>query len=293
MVSWIKVVGDSQPTSVAFDVAGAAIVIATMHRKEEVISAAFEGMGAIFLPSPQIDTDQFGTFSGETERTGSQLDAAKAKAVAGLKSVPEAKFAISSEGSFGPYPKLPVISGGIEMVMLLERDTGSAIVGYDVTAKTNYAHAHIETLEEALNFANRVGFPEHALVLFARERGLLRAKGIGDREFLVDTVLSTLRAYGSAWLETDMRALHNPTRMASIRRAADHLVAQLRARCPECGYPGWIPRFETGRPCRWCGGATHDLWAETRLCTACGNHERHILEPERKADPAHCGECNP
>jgi len=43
---------------------------------------------------------------------------------------------------------------------------------------------------------------------------------------------------GRVWLETDMRAHCNPTRMRSIRRLGIALVRRLQTPCSECGSPG-------------------------------------------------------
>ncbi len=48
------------------------------------------------------NTDRFGTFSRDIERTGSQLDAARAKIAAGFEYAPSARIGLASEGSFGP-----------------------------------------------------------------------------------------------------------------------------------------------------------------------------------------------
>ena len=55
-------------------------VLATMHGKERVIAPILEqGLGLRVALALGLDTDRFGTFSREVERTGSQLDAARAK----------------------------------------------------------------------------------------------------------------------------------------------------------------------------------------------------------------------
>jgi len=56
-----------QPTDSWFK--GRSVVIATRHRKEAVIAPMLErGLGVHCLVSHDLDTDRFGTFSGEIAR---------------------------------------------------------------------------------------------------------------------------------------------------------------------------------------------------------------------------------
>lgn len=55
-------------------------VLATMHAKEKVIGPVVDRfLGLRLEVTSDVDTDRFGTFSRDIERTGSQLDAARAK----------------------------------------------------------------------------------------------------------------------------------------------------------------------------------------------------------------------
>ncbi|MBL7537713.1 hypothetical protein INQ15_25330, partial [Escherichia coli] len=74
--------------------------------------------------SSGIDTDRFGTFSRDVERTGSQLDAARAKIAAAFAEAPDAQFALASEGSFGPHPYIPFAPLAREIVVLADRARG-------------------------------------------------------------------------------------------------------------------------------------------------------------------------
>lgn len=86
---------------------------------------------------------------------------------------------------------------------------------------------------------------------------------------------------GATWLETDLRAHGNPTRMATIRRLAFRLVQRVVATC-------------AGLPCRVCDLATELVRLEEFGCVACS--QRQLL-PRRDrltaADPAYCPDCNP
>ena len=72
-----------------FHLAGARTVIATMHGKERVIAPLLaEALGLDCLVPSAFDTDRFGTFTREIARTGSQLDAARAKIAAAFEHGP-------------------------------------------------------------------------------------------------------------------------------------------------------------------------------------------------------------
>ncbi|TDK90892.1 hypothetical protein EUA02_22320 [Mycobacterium paragordonae] len=61
--------------------AGTVIAMGTMHGKERQVAPAFAAeIGARVIAPPGIDTDQFGTFAGEINRTLAPVAAASAKA---------------------------------------------------------------------------------------------------------------------------------------------------------------------------------------------------------------------
>lgn len=74
-----------------------------------------------------FDTDSLGTFTREVPREGSQLEAAREKARAGIdrSGLP---FGLGSEGAFGPGP-LGLSSVNLELVVLLDTRRGIEIVG--------------------------------------------------------------------------------------------------------------------------------------------------------------------
>ncbi|MFP4519641.1 MAG: hypothetical protein ACLFQ5_09305, partial [Oceanicaulis sp.] len=60
--------------------AGRTALIATMHGKVAALAPPLEALGFTVEAATGLDTDRFGTFSGEIERTGNMLEAARAKA---------------------------------------------------------------------------------------------------------------------------------------------------------------------------------------------------------------------
>jgi hypothetical protein len=273
---------------------GARAVIATRHGKERAIAPALAALRLGWLTLPDaFDSDRFGTFTREIPRAGTQLAAARAKVQAALELCPAARIAITSEGAFGPDPTLAFVPRGVELVLMQDRMTGLELIGHDVTWDTNFAQRTVRTREEADRFAEQGDFPEHGLIMMSGDGERPLAKDITSWPALHNLVDRQLRAEGRCWLETDMRAYRNPRRMAAIGRAAAALAADASVICPRCRRPGFRRRLLPGRPCGWCKGPTHEAWREVRRCDGCDQEDERIIDPDRRADPGHCAECNP
>lgn len=283
----------------AFSVAGKRAVLATMHGKERVIRPLLEdGMGLQVVLPNGFDTDRFGTFSREIERTGSQLDAARAKIEAAFEHDRQAKVAIASEGSFGPHPQIFFAPVGREIVVMRDRESGLELIGHHADLSTNFAHEAVETVRTATAFAERIGFPRQGLIVIGMSEGnpapdrYLR-KDVRTFVELSQGVKDALALCGAAHLETDMRAHRNPTRMRAIRRATINLDRIYRSPCPQCARPGFaVTEHLAGLPCAWCGGPTLALRAEVSVCGGCGHRLERPVEAAA-ADPGQCPCCNP
>ena len=86
-------------------------VLATRHGKGPAFARALSPLGMEVVLADAVDTDAFGTFSGERPRTLSALDTAQAKARAALGSGSWA-LGLASEGTYGPHPEAPVLVWG-------------------------------------------------------------------------------------------------------------------------------------------------------------------------------------
>ncbi|GAB0120131.1 hypothetical protein Acid7E03_42030 [Acidisoma sp. 7E03] len=220
-------------------------VLTTMHAKERVMAPILlDGLGLHVELACGVDTDRFGTFSREVERQGSQRAAARAKIAAGFERTPGARVGLASEGSFGPHPHVPFFAMGHEIVMMIDRENGLELIGFDTSPHTNFSQGAARHCQDALAFAEGVGFPEHGVIVLGCREGepapdaFLR-KDLLDREALAAAVREACHQCGTAFLETDMRAHRNPTRMAAIARATRDLVRRFHSRCPACAYPGF------------------------------------------------------
>ena len=278
----------------------AVAVLATMHGKERAIGPVLEqGLGLRVALAMGLDTDRFGTFSRDIERTGSQLDAARAKIAAGFEYAPYARVGLASEGSFGPHPYIPFLALGRELVLLIDRERGLELTGHYASPETNYGHAVVSDMEAATAFAERSKFPEHGLIVMGcvdekPAPSLALFKDVVDHAALEEAVGQIVAKCGAAFVEADMRAHRNPTRMRAIERASSDLVRRFRSRCPACAHPGFdVTERIAGLPCEWCGEPTHVIRAEVLTCQACDYRLERPATSATTADPGRCESCNP
>ena len=278
--------------------AGRTLVVATMHGKERVIAPLLEErLGVRCVVARGLDTDRLGTFTREVPRAGDMLEAARAKALAGMRLL-GADLGVASEGSFGPDPVVPFLPSNRELLLLCDSSQGYEIQGQHRSLDTNLAKAWVATPAEALAFAERVGFPEHGVIARLDEHSAagLR-KEVRDAAELSAAVEGLLgEAGGPVLLETDMRAHRNPTRMEVIGRAAESLLDALEATCPSCAAPGFaVSELRRGLPCAWCGSPTDLPREEVRSCAPCGASAEapSALVAQGGADPRWCDRCNP
>ncbi|MBD2089375.1 hypothetical protein H6F67_05850 [Microcoleus sp. FACHB-1515] len=271
------------------------LVLATMHRKEEAIAPIVEAALGVQVVLPEgFDSDRFGTFAGNWPRPADQRTTALIKARAGLELV-GGDLAIASEGSFGPHPVMPYLPCDREMVVLLDRRDGQEfiVVGEDLTVETNFRRETIRSPDEVEAFLQQVGYPSHAVIV--KTPGGEVFKGITRCRDLRAAVDRCLQQDGIVMLETDMRALYNPTRMLAIARATQDLVSKLQQICPKCSAPGFaaIDRLP-GLPCGWCGQPTSLTRSIRARCQRC-EFSQETLFPDgvQTADPMHCAFCNP
>jgi len=273
-------------------------VLATMHQKEVVIAPILEHQLGVQIVVPQdLNTDEFGTFTRDIKRPNDQLNAARLKTEKAM-TLTGLTLAFANEGSFGPHPAIPFLACDCEIVMVSDRDQNLEIVGQALSTETNYCHQQITSLEAALAFAQKIGFPAHGLVAMPDAQPTqpsLIFKGITCADQLVETVTWLLKKFGQAHLETDMRAMHNPTRMNVIAQATHDLVRKIRQCCPQCGCPGFaIVEHKAGLPCALCGLPSELTLAVTHRCKKCDfSSITYFPNGQEFADPAECPYCNP
>lgn len=275
---------------------GRKLVIATKHKKETVIARVFaEYLKVNCIIHTQLDTDFLGTFTGEVERTDDVLETARKKCQMAME-LANCDLAVASEGSFGPHPTLGFINADDEILMFMDAKNGFEIVVRELSVKTNFNGQRIKTETELIDFANQAKFPSHGLILRKSSASNSEiVKGITELSVLKDVFYDFVIRFGEVYIETDMRATYNPTRMKVIKMAAQKLVDKILALCPRCCTPGFgVTETKAGLPCSCCGFPTRSTLSHEYQCFKC----KYIVDkkyPHGKntEDPTFCDVCNP
>lgn len=281
--------GDSDHVAVY---AGRRVALLTQHGKERVIEPA---IGCRVQLASGYDTDLLGTFTRDIPRAGLQIEAARQKARIGMD-LAGLPLGLASEGSFGPDPMVGMFAWNVEFVIFIDDEQGLEIVGH---AQGEASHVHLLTGDWAAAeaFARQAAFPGHHLVVRPEgENDPRLRKGIAAWTELAAAFAwaQAQSASGQVFLESDLRAHANPTRMENIRRAAEDLAARLRSLCPACGAPGfWLVERVAGLPCADCGAPTRETRAEVQGCLTCAHRVTHQRTDPTAADPGRCDTCNP
>ena len=276
--------------------AGRNLVIATKHQKEKVIAPLLENQFKVkCIPAAGFDTDELGTFTGEIERKDDPVTTLRKKCLIAMEKT-NCDLGIASEGSFGPHPALVFVNADDELMMLIDKRNNLEIIARELSTETNFNGREIKDEKNLVDFAVSVLFPSHALIMREERDGKSKlVKGIHDWELLKHTFQGLINEFGTAYAETDMRAMHNPTRMKVIKRATEKLIEKTMSFCPQCGMPGFgITDARRGLPCSLCGSQTQSTLSHLYVCSKC-NHAKEILFPNEKKteDPMYCDVCNP
>lgn len=274
---------------------GARMALLTQHGKEAVLGPLVrEAFAADLVLVSDFDTDTLGTFTRDVPRAGTQLEAARTKArLASERS--GLPLGIGSEGAFTPGP-FGFDTYDLELVVLVDRARRIEVVGRAYEPGQHF-HTVAAGLQELRDFATRAGFPEHGLVVRPNDEHDPRVwKGLrawSDLEAAFVEAQALSRA-GQVFVESDLRAHQNPSRMAVIARATADLVARLARRCPQCELPGF-GRIDAvpGLPCRDCGLPTAVPVADRHGCVRCEHRELQPRGGPETADPGRCDRCNP
>lgn len=275
---------------------GRSLVIASMHGKEEVIAPVFEKeLGFNCFVNPDFNSDLFGTFSGEVERIDDVLTVLRKKCLKAME-LSDCDLSISSEGSFGQHPFIPFVSGDDELMMFLDKKNNIEIVAREVSSQTNFYGHLINSKEELLEFANKVLFPSHALIIKENQHSFKNmTKGIKSWNDLYKSFNEVCSKNGFAYIETDMRAMNNPTRMEVIKALASKLVSKIKKCCPQCFFPGFdVVLYKKGLICSFCGMPTRSVFSHVYKCKECNySFENKFPLGKKHEEPMYCDFCNP
>jgi len=287
--------GESPPLS-TYD--GCEIVLITKHAKADAIAPPFRDRLGARIRELALDTDVLGTFSGEVEREGTAFDCARRKCEWSLNEL-GCDYGLASEGSFGPHPTAPFLSCDLEILHFIDRRRDLHLSVSHLSPKTNYRMQALDSMDLLRAFAEKTMFPAHALIVRPNHGAhpSLIFKGINSHESLKDAFQQSLKhsTDGKVWVETDMRAHMNPSRMAVIGEVAEKLARQLAANCPRCQSPGWgVVRVAKGLQCDLCGMPTEWVKGEIFGCAKCRFEEiAGRSDGLKSVEPRNCSNCNP
>jgi hypothetical protein len=275
---------------------GRQMVLASMHRKELVLRDILEEKLGVELIVPQdFDTDDFGTFTGEVQRTLSPLETARQKCLRAMELTGH-DLAIASEGSFGAHPTISFLPACEEVLLLVDKKHGIEIKAKVISTQTNFAGNEYYNWDDVKYFAAIAGFPSHGLIVRREKDDVMEIhKSITSWQVFKDSFNYFHSKYGKAYVETDMRAMYNPTRMKVIKEAAEKLIKVAYRLCPQCATPGFdVKRITRGLPCAECGAPTETPLSYTYACRKC-NHSVEARYPENRIaeEALFCNECNP
>ena len=275
---------------------GRKLLIATKHEKQKVIAPILETeLGVKCFIVDNFDTDELGTFSGEIERKDDAITTARKKCLKAIE-LTNCDLVIASEGSFGPHPSYYFIPADEEVLLFYDKKNDLEIIVKEISTNTNFNGKEIKTEKELLDFAHLIKFPSHGLIIKNNQENFTEhVKGIIEHEALIATFNHFISKYGKAFVETDMRALYNPTRMKVIEEAAIKLVNKINTLCPKCNTPGFsITDAKYGLPCSNCNFPTKSILNYLHTCKKCSYSQTEKF-PHGKftEEPMYCGICNP
>jgi len=272
------------------------IYFPTVHEKDKILYDLFSQVG-FHCQVARVDTDVFGTFTGEVERPGSLRQTLEAKIVAARKLHPEGTHFLASEGSFIPHPIFGIVQTDLESLLYLDVKTGNQIYVEHLDPNPVHDEKQLPAGESPKAFLQHLGFPEQGLIVHPKEGLSPICKGIHDWNHLEQAIEQCRKASksGTVILRTDLRANHNPRRRQAIRKAGEKLIERLASRCPRCQARGFgLVDVLLGVPCSGCGRPSELVLAEIHQCQVCGHSSKVNPDHGQTAiDPAECEWCNP
>ncbi len=270
-------------------------LIASKHNKEEAIYPPFSKVFNVNIIVPaDFDTDKYGTFSGEIPREDYPHNVVFKKAEEASKKY-GFEYVIASEGSFGPHPTIPFCAVNHEYMCFIDKKKKIAVLESEMTIDTNFEHLDINPTSNYEPYLKKIKFPSHGILLRCSEDNYVLAKGINNINKLNILIKTAFKKYGILTLETDMRAMMNPTRMKIISKLSEKLVKRLQQCCPACHTPGFGKvTYKDFLLCKLCRSMTSFYRFKVLHCVKCEYHQRFSREDGLiEVDPQYCLSCNP
>lgn len=275
---------------------GRKLIIATKHKKESVIAPILEkSLGVRCFTDETFDSDTLGTFTGEIDRKLDPIATVRQKCLLAMK-LNNCDLGVASEGSFGSHPTLFFASADDEFLIFIDKKNNLEIIARELSMETNFNGSEIENENDLLEFAETVKFPSHGLILRKSKTDQDDIiKGITKFQDLKKAFHLLYKKFNEVYVETDMRAMYNPSRMTVIENATKKLVAKVNSCCPQCNMPGFgVTDSKKGLECGQCGSATNSTLSYMYICQHC-QYIKEVMYPHKKTaeNPMYCDYCNP
>lgn len=271
---------------------GTTVVFATRHGKQNQAAAAFHERLAVRVIAPDhIDTDQFGTFTGDIERTQTPRQAALDKALLGI-ALTGHPYALASEATYSS--NWGVLARHHELLLFHDIERDITLTENTVVTIRGHGTTTVAGAEDALAVAGRFGFPAtHAVALVEDGVAVVARKGLADPDALHAAVTELLARGGPVHIGPDYRAHGNPERRVVLTSLAERMADRLTQSCPACRMPGWgVVGVERGLPCEVCGEPTAGIAADVYGCGMC-DATRPAPRPHATISAQWCDACNP
>lgn len=271
------------------------VALATKHGKLSQIGPWIETLNGWTVELAEIDTDQYGTFSGEVARKKSPRDTAIAKAKAAADLL-ESEYGLASEGTIGAHPAHPWTNSDHEILALIRRNDDFVLTE---TFLSPQIQAHSEEIDQNTDLdavAAKLDLPFHAAIIVAvGTADIVLHKGVHDPNDFKQKITEAFSS-GKKLLrvENDFRAMHSPSRQANISQCAELLVNRIATLCAVCQEIGFGKvSYEYGLPCSECERLVLSVAnAERHACVSCEHTELRPLD-RVFVDPSRCDFCNP
>lgn len=279
---------------------GELIVFSTAHHKDKILEKEFmDSLNIKFYVPKNLDTDKFGTFTGEVQRSSDLKEVLRQKAYYGLLNT-DRNIVISSEGSFGPDPLNPFLFCNQENLLLMDQKNKIEIFASHRSYETSYSFSNLNSRSDLEDFLakNPIESQPVVLKLFkdCNDQSLI-FKGIDNKKLAYEVFDDLFSIKSSVWVESDLRAHMNVKRQSVIKACGIKLLEKILSLCPKCTLPGFSITKGFGRlACIDCGFLSeypsHDVWTCADLNC---NYEKQELRLDGviSLEPKYCSYCNP
>lgn len=274
-----------------------------MHGKEKILQPLFNRYFFATLITPEsLDTDKFGTFTGEIKRDQDLKDVLRKKAFEGIK-LTGLNYALASEGTFRPHPQIPFIECNQESLIFLDTKNKVEIFSHTLSTESKNMYIEAKNINQIRSFLIDINLGKQGVIVKPsfdyKDSKKFIYKGLTSSKEVYFAYLQIKKKFKSqsVWIETDNRAFMSPKRQQVIYDCGLKLINKLKSLCPKCSFPGFeVKDYEPGLRCSNCNIPSNKPLKEIWHCInpKCSYKESKNRSDGRVSlDPTFCDWCNP